>query len=475
MQTTRGKIQTIQKSKKISTANKRRVGRTRPKIKVASPFIPLYEDKKKFIILITGGRGSGKSFNGSLFLERLSFEKGHSILFSRYTMASAADSVIPEFQEKIDLEGTTKFFTVKKNNVINKRSGVPIMFRGIKTGSGNQTAKLKSIQGLTTFVGDEMEEWTDFESYEKLMLSIRQKGIQNRIILIMNPTDDSHFVYEQYIKDTHRVETIDGVDVQISTHPNVLHIHTSYLDNVENLSANFLERIEQIKQESIKEATDAQGNFDRSKFQMTKYANVVIGRWADIKEGVILPKQEEGEFNEYLHYCYGQDYGFSVDPDTLMRVAVDTKKKRIYVDEEYYDTKQLGTEEIIALNKSRILKSNDLIVGDSAEDRLIKDIEKLGKVNIRPCWKAPGSVSASLLKMADYTIVYTPRSRNVRTELKNYIWNDKKAGIPIDKWNHAIDAIRYAFDFLTKNDPNAAQKTKQAIQSIRTPKRRVRR
>lgn len=392
-------------------------------------------------------------------------------------MSSAADSVIPEFQEKIDLEGTQQFFEVKKNNIINKFSKVPIMFRGIKTGSGNQTAKLKSIQGLTTFVGDEMEEWTDFDSYETLMLSIRQKGIQNRIILIMNPTDDSHFVYEQYIKDTHKIVTIDGVDVQISTHPNVLHIHTSYLDNIENLSSNFLERIEQIKQESIAQATDATGKFDRAKFQMTKYANVVIGRWADIKEGVILPKTMEGEFNEYLPYCYGQDYGFSVDPDTLIRVAVDRKKMIIHVDEEYYDTKQLGTNDIIELNKSRIQKSNDLIVGDSAEDRLIADIKKQGKLNIIECWKAPGSVSASLLKMADYTIVYTPRSRNVRTELKNYIWNDKKAGIPIDKWNHAIDAIRYAFDFLTKNDPDAKRKTANAVSKLKngTSRKRIKR
>ena len=392
-------------------------------------------------------------------------------------MSSAADSVIPEFQEKIDLEGTQQFFEVKKSNIINKFSNVPIMFRGIKTGSGNQTAKLKSIQGLTTFVGDEMEEWVDFDSYEKLMLSIRQKGIQNRIILIMNPTDDSHFVYEQYIKDTHKVVTIDGVDVQISTHPNVLHIHTSYLDNIENLSSNFLERIEQIKKESIAEATDAQGNFDRAKFQMTKYANVVIGRWADIKEGVILPKTMEGEFNEYLPYCYGQDYGFSVDPDTLIRVAIDRKKMLIHVDEEYYDTKQLGTNDIIEINKSRIQKSTDLIVGDSAEDRLIADIKKLGKLNIVECWKAPGSVSASLVKMADYTIVYTPRSRNIRTELKNYIWNDKHAGIPIDKWNHSIDAIRYAFDFLTKNDPDAKRKTANAISKIKsgTTRRRIKR
>lgn len=35
---------------------------------------PLYTDDEKFIILITGGRGSGKSFNASTFIERLTFE-----------------------------------------------------------------------------------------------------------------------------------------------------------------------------------------------------------------------------------------------------------------------------------------------------------------------------------------------------------------------------------------------------------------
>ena len=77
---------------------------------------PLYEDKEKFIILITGGRGSGKSFNASTFIERLTFEMTpaekivHQILYTRYTMVSAGMSIIPEMMEKIDLDGTTKYF-----------------------------------------------------------------------------------------------------------------------------------------------------------------------------------------------------------------------------------------------------------------------------------------------------------------------------------------------------------------------------
>lgn len=131
--------------------------------------------------------------------------------------------------EKIDLDGTTKYFKTTKTDIVNKMTKSRIMFRGIKTSSGNQTAKLKSIQGITTFVCDEAEEWTNEEEFDKIMLSIRKKGIQNRIIIIMNPCDSNHFIYQKYIEKTHKLVEIDGVQVQISTHPNVLHIHTTYL------------------------------------------------------------------------------------------------------------------------------------------------------------------------------------------------------------------------------------------------------
>ena len=214
---------------------------------------PLYTDTEKFIILITGGRGSGKSFNASTFIERLTFEMTpvekivHQILYTRYTMVSAGMSIIPEMMEKIDLDGTTKYFKTTKTDIVNKMTKSRIMFRGIKTSSGNQTAKLKSIQGITTFVCDEAEEWTSEDEFDKIMLSIRKKGIQNRIIIIMNPCDSNHFIYKKYIEKTHKLVEIDGVQVQISTHPNVLHIHTTYFDNLDNLSPEFLKEVEDMK------------------------------------------------------------------------------------------------------------------------------------------------------------------------------------------------------------------------------------
>jgi PBSX family phage terminase large subunit len=243
-------------------------------LKVPDCYKPLYTSDKP-IILITGGRASAKSFNASLFLKRLTYEKNHVILFARYTMTSAEKSVIPEFNDKIEREGDGKYFDVTVKEITNTLTGSRILFTGIKTSSGNQTANLKSIQGLTTFVGDEMEEWVNEDEFDKLRLSIRTQGVKNRVILILNPCDVEHWIYKRYIENSNRIEIIDGVEVEISTHPDIEHIHTTYLDNYEYLSKEFIKEVEQIKKEHPE-----------------KYAEKIIGAWARQKEGQLFQKEE---------------------------------------------------------------------------------------------------------------------------------------------------------------------------------------
>ena len=391
---------------------------------------PLYEDKEKFIILVTGGRGSGKSFNASTFIERLTFEMTpvekivHQILYTRYTMVSAGMSIIPEMMEKIDLDGTTKYFKTTKTDIVNKMTKSRIMFRGIKTSSGNQTAKLKSIQGITTFVCDEAEEWTSEDEFDKIMLSIRKKGIQNRIIIIMNPCDSNHFIYKKYIEKTHKLVEIDGVQVQISTHPNVLHIHTTYFDNLDNLSPEFLKEVEDIKVSNPE-----------------KYGHVVIGRWADVAEGAVFKKW--GIVKEFPQECkkvgIGQDFGFTNDPSAAVRCGI--IDNRLYVDELFYETDMLSSA--IA---NRLKPFSMKVFADSQDPRLIQEIKNRG-VNIYPVDKFPGSIKAGIDKIKDMEFFVTERSYNIITELRKYVWDKDKDGNyinePVDEYNHLMDAIRY--------------------------------
>lgn len=401
-------------------------------------YLPLYEDTGHFIILVTGGRGSGKSFGLSAFIERLTFELGrkedgetvnHNVLYTRYTMVSAGMSVIPEFMEKVELDGTAGYFHATKSDVVNTRTGAHIMFRGIRTSSGNQTAKLKSIHGITTFVVDEAEEWTSEREFETIMYSIRQQGIQNRIIIIMNPTDSNHFIYQRYIRDTHKEVLYDGVPVQISTHPDVLHIHTSYLDNIGHLSEEFIKSAQAMRVENPE-----------------RYAHVFMGRWTDVAEGAVFKKW--GVVDKFPEECkkvaYGMDFGYSHDPTAIVKCGV--VGNRLYLQEVCYKTEMLASDIIKELRSAHAGEYAAKVICDSADPRLIQEIAN-GGILIYPVLKGGGSIMAGITKMLDMEIFVTRDSLNLQDELRNYTWDRDKDGNyinqPIDAHNHLLDSSRY--------------------------------
>lgn len=375
-------------------------------------------NKTRFFVL-TGGRGSGKSYEVGKFTSLLSFEPNHKILFTRQTMTSAHLSIIPEFQEKIELientMGADGLFDITKSEIINKKSGSQIIFRGLKTSSGDQTANLKSLQGVTTWILDEAEELTDEPTFDKINLSIRQKGKQNRVILILNPATKEHWIYKRFFQDAGVEPGFNGVK------GNVTYIHTSYMDNIDNLDQSFIDEAENIKRNNP-----------------TKYRHVLLGGWLDKAEGVIYSNWRIDSYQEVMNSVYGQDFGFSIDPTTLIQCSIDKSNKRIFVKELLYKPK-LTTSDIYTENY-RYCGYKSLIVADSAEPRLIAELKSRG-LNIKGIDK-PKIIDRVAL-MQDYEIVVDPESTNIIKELNNYVWHDRKSETPIDDYNHALDPIGY--------------------------------
>lgn len=156
-------------------------------------------------------------------------------------------------------------------------------------------------------------------------------------------------------------------------------------------------------------------------------------------EGAIFNNWEIGEFNTTLPYRFGLDFGFSNDPDALIKIAVDEKKKIIYMHECMYRNGQ--SSEVLISSISNYCKRNDRILADYAEDRLIADLKKY--FNITKCTK--WHVVDRIKKLQSYTFIVTKESTNLINELTEYVWSDKKAETPIDKNNHLIDALAYAY------------------------------
>ena len=140
-------------------------------IKIHKAYQPLITSKKRYFLL-TGGRASLKSTTIHDFSSRLTYEKNNGILVTRYTMASAEKSIIPEFESSIRINGSVSDFVKSGNKYTNKHTGSFILFSGIKTNSGDQTANLKSLAGITTWIIDEGEDFKDEKTFDDIDDSI---------------------------------------------------------------------------------------------------------------------------------------------------------------------------------------------------------------------------------------------------------------------------------------------------------------
>ena len=387
-------------------------------IKLNDKYIPLFKNDTRFFI-VTGGRGSAKSFATTTYSCVLSREADHKILYTRATMSSAHLSIIPEFQEKIKLLGLEDSYRINKAEIFNEDSGSEILFRGLKASSGDQTANLKSLQGITTWVLDEAEELTDEAKFDTIQRSIRSNKKQNRIILILNPATKEHWIYKRFFESMGVEEGFNGIK------ENVTYIHTSYLDNIEHLPKDYIADFKKLERDNPK-----------------KYNHVVMGGWLEKAEGVVFTNWKFGSFNpDGLQTSCGMDFGFSVDPDTLTEVAIDKTKMIIYVKEHIYSN-GLNTPLLASMIKSKV--QNKLIIADSAEPRLISDLKAQG-INIQAVKK--GTIESGITRMQDYTIVVTPNSSNIAKEFNNHQYSDKGSKLYVDNYNHAIDGIRYNIIF----------------------------
>lgn len=162
-------------------------------------------------------------------------------------------------------------------------------------------------------------------------------------------------------------------------------------------------------------------------------------------EGLIFKNIEIiDEYPFVKNSLYGMDFGFTNDPSTAIKTYIDETTKTVYLDEIFYRTHMLTSDIIKELKINNINR----IISESADPRMIQEIKNAG-INAIPVDKYQGSVKAGITKMLEYRFCITRRSTNIIKEFRNYTYQQDKEGkwlnMPIDAFNHAIDAIRYIF------------------------------
>jgi phage terminase large subunit len=220
------------------------------------------------------------------------------------------------------------------------------------------------------------------------------------------------------------------VDKEILTQPDVDFITLTYLDN-EALSDTIIKEIESAK---IKALT--------STYWANWWQVYGLGQTGSL-EGVCITDWNEIDLPADARIlCAGMDFGYTNDPTTLVLMY---KYNDAYIFDEVIYKKGLLNSEI-----SNLLKSNnitDIIYADSAEPKSIAELKSYGH-QVLPVSKGKDSITYGISLINQNKIYVTSRSKNLINELRNYIWLTDKSGVkmnkPIDAYNHAIDAMRYA-------------------------------
>jgi phage terminase large subunit len=170
-------------------------------------------------------------------------------------------------------------------------------------------------------------------------------------------------------------------------------------------------------------------------------------------EGVCIPDWKETERlpEEARLLCHGLDFGYTNDPTSLVSLY---KYNNSYIfDEVIYQKKLLNSDISDLLNTHDI---TGVIYADSAEPKSIAELNHY-RHQVLPVSKGRDSIVYGINLINQNEILVTSRSKNLIKELSNYIWMKDKEGNtlnkPIDAFNHAIDAARYALTSQLEN-PN---------------------
>lgn len=370
------------------------------------------------VFAIVGGQACSKTFSVLMLLINRAMQWNKDMKLPNgepdrgdYYVASAElsklrNTAIKDFKYIMQEFGIYKDDNFKAETDYIFDSGAHIKFLGI-----DKSDMSKGLRSSILMI-DEANKIT-YESY-------RQISSRAGIVLLCWNADYESYIEQLVIPDEH-------------TH----FLRVNYLDN-ECCPANEIAEIESYKEKGYNEDGTVKNEFFANLYQV--FGLGMTGRAI----GAIYQNWVLGDYEELDSHGYGLDFGYSNDVDALIKVSVDDKNKVIYMKEELY---QNGNSEDELGQMLKLKCGRNVIVADSAEDRLIADIRKKFRVNIIAVKKP--RVVESIKKLLGYKFIVDKNSINLQKELQRYIWKEgSEKTIPVDKNNHLLDGLRYVADYL---------------------------
>ena len=358
-----------------------------------------------------GGRGSGKSHMfAEMMLEEHIMNQAQSSVCVREIQKSLNQSVKRLLEMKIQEMNAGAYFEVQDAVIKSKKSDGRIIFQGMQ----NHTAdSIKSLEGYDRAWVEEAQSLSQ-TSLDLLRPTIRKPG--SELWFTWNPRQAS-----------------DPVDLLLRgpTPPKDANvIKVNYADNPWFPSV--------LKDEM---------EYDKRR-DPDKYQHVWRGEYLRNSESRVFRNWRIEDFDapaDAIHRL-GADWGFAVDPTTLVRCHI--IGRTLYIDFEAY---MVGCEIVNTPELFMQVPEAEKwpIVADSARPETISHMRRNGFPKIMTAVKGPRSVEEGIEFLKNYTIVVHPRCTHTIDELTLYSYKtDPLTGkiLPVleDKKNHVIDALRYA-------------------------------
>jgi len=382
-------------------------------------------DNNSRVQIFYGGSSSGKSVFAAQRLVLDLLEGGRNYLVCRAVARTIRKSVVNEIRKVIADMGVMDWFDINKSDgFITCKNGYQALFAGL-----DDVEKIKSItpeKGAITDIW--IEEATETQRDDVKQLLKRQRGgdesIPKRLTMTFNPIYQGHWIYEDYFTGWGTSQT------EIQT-PELSILKTWYIHN------KFLTK------------QDVEGLLnERDEYYRNVYT---YGNWGVLGDVIFTNWRVEdlsGMRDQFTNTRNGLDFGFASHPAAISRSHYDSKNKIIFIFGELYETGL--TNDLLADEALRIC-GNERIIGDSAEPKSIAEMQRKN-VHITGAKKGKDSITFGIDWLKQHTIIVDKRCVNHQKELQQYQWKKDASGNavtppkPVDKNNHLIDALRYAYE-----------------------------
>lgn len=399
------------------------------KQRVNQVYEPLFKDSYRYFILM-GGRGAGRSTVASQYANaKLIAPEYFRCAIMRYILGDIRNSIYREITDRAEENELLDQLDINDSTMSIKYGNNSINAVGFRKSSSDQTSKLKSLANYNCVIIEEADEIPE-EDFIQLDDSLRTVKGDIKIILLLNPPAKTHWIVQRWF-DLEKSEAKGFYIPKLKeTATDTKAIVSDYHDNEVNIAPKSIEQYENYKTTK----PSHYWNMVKGYIPETVVGKIYNG-WTLIDE---IPPEARLKRR-------GLDYGYSNDPTAIIDIYV---WNNAYIWDELLYRKGMSNKDIADVIK---MQEDTLLIPDSAEPKSNDELISYG-ISLIPSQKGKGSVNQGIQYVQDKTIYVTRRSVNIWKEYENYSWKVDKDGntlnVPIDMWNHAMDAGRYGMESL---------------------------